>query len=69
MLASDPGTGRFCRGDRPGLADICLYAQVLNNRRFGIDMEPYPTIRRIFDACAALPAFIAAAPENQPDAE
>lgn len=69
MLASDPGTGRFCRGDRPGLADICLYAQVLNNRRFGVDMEPYPTIRRIFDACAALPAFIAAAPENQPDAE
>jgi maleylpyruvate isomerase len=69
MLASDPRTGRFCHGDRPGLADICLHAQVLNNRRFGVDMEPYPTIRRIFDACAVLPAFIAAAPENQPDAE
>lgn len=69
MLAGDPRTGRFCHGDRPGLADICFYAQALNNRRFGVDMEPYPTIRRIFDACAALPAFIAAAPENQPDAE
>lgn len=69
MLAADPRTGRFCHSDTPGLADICLYAQVLNNRRFGVDMEPYPTIRRIFDACAALPAFVRAAPENQPDAE
>lgn len=69
MLAGDSRTGRFCHGDRPGLADICIHAQVLNNRRFGVDMQPYPTIRRIFEACTALPAFVAAAPENQPDAE
>ena len=69
MLASDKRTGRFCHGDTPGMADICLYAQMLNNKRFGVDMTPYPTIRRIYDACAALPAFQAAAPDRQPDAE
>lgn len=69
MLAGDARTGRFCHGDEPGLADLCLYAQVVNNRRFGVDMAPYPTIGRIFDACAALPAFADAAPERQPDAE
>ncbi|BCH29364.1 maleylacetoacetate isomerase [Mesorhizobium sp. L-8-10] len=69
MLAADPRTGRFCHGDAPGFADLCLYAQVINNRRFGVDMGPYPTIQRIFDACAAVPAFADAAPERQPDAE
>lgn len=69
MLAEDVRTGTFCHGEQPGLADICLHAQVLNNRRFGVDMSPYPTIGRIVDACLELPAFVAAAPENQPDAE
>lgn len=69
MLATDPRTGRFCHGDTPSLADICLYAQAINNRRFGIDISSYPTIARIFGACAALPAFADAAPDRQPDAE
>lgn len=69
MLAGDARTGRFCHGDAPGLADLCLYAQVINNRRFGVDMAPYPTIGRIFEACQALPAFADAAPDRQPDAE
>lgn len=69
LLAKDGRTGRFCHGDRPGLADLCLYAQVLNNQRFEIDMQPYPTIWRIYEACAAMPAFAAAAPDRQPDAE
>lgn len=42
--------------------------QLFNARRFGVDLEPYPTIRRIEAACLALPAFDAARPENQPDA-
>jgi maleylpyruvate isomerase len=69
ILASEDATGAFCHGDQPGMADICLFAQVLNNRRFNADMKPYPTINRIYDTCAALPAFVSAMPENQPDAE
>ena len=69
LLAENPATGTFCHGGRPGLADICLVAQVANNGRFGVDMAPYPTIRRINEACMALPAFQKAAPANQPDAE
>ncbi len=68
-LAGEPATGRFCHGDRPGLADLTLFAQVLNNRRFDVDMGPYPTIRRIHEACLEIPAFVKAMPENQPDAE
>jgi maleylpyruvate isomerase len=32
-------------------------------------MAPYPTIARIDAACAELPAFQAAHPSQQPDAE
>jgi maleylpyruvate isomerase len=69
ILSSSAETGVFCHGDAPGLADICLVAQVANNARFNVDMTPYPTICRIRDACMALPAFADAAPARQPDAE
>jgi maleylpyruvate isomerase len=69
ILAEGSQTGIFCHGDRPGLADICLAAQVVNNQRFGVDMTLYPVISRIHAACMELPAFVKAAPKNQPDAE
>ncbi|HEY0834542.1 MAG TPA: maleylacetoacetate isomerase [Azospirillum sp.] len=69
MLAADPATGRFCHGDTPTLADVCLVPQVYNAERFDCDLAPYPTIRRIAEAARALPAFADAAPEKQPDAE
>jgi len=68
LLAEHPSTGDFCEGEMPTLADCCLVPQVYNARRFGVDLAPYPTIRRIEAACLALPAFDAARPENQPDA-
>jgi maleylacetoacetate isomerase len=68
-LAREPGTGRFCHGDAPTLADICLVPQVANARRFQVDLAPYPSIVRIDAACAAMPAFANAAPARQPDAE
>ncbi|MER8631265.1 maleylacetoacetate isomerase [Mesorhizobium opportunistum] len=69
LLASSPQTGTFCHGETPGLADICLVAQIASNARFGVDLAPYPTIARINAACLALPAFQKAAPEKQIDAE
>ncbi len=59
--------GRFCHGDAPTLADVCLVPQMYNARRFGLDLAPYPTLVRIDAACRALPAIAAAAPERQPD--
>lgn len=67
-LAGSPETGIYCHGDTPGLADLCLYAQVWNNRRFKVDLSPFPTISRIFDALDRLPEFQNAAPPKQPDA-
>jgi maleylpyruvate isomerase len=66
-LAREDGTGAFCHGDKPTLADCCLVPQMNNARRFGCDLAPYPTVERIDAACQALPAFQRAHPDRQPD--
>jgi maleylpyruvate isomerase len=68
-LTGEPWTGRFCHRDTPGFADIALVPQVVNARRFKIDLTAFPTIQRIDAECMKLDAFRKAAPENQPDAE
>jgi maleylacetoacetate isomerase len=62
-------TGHFSHGDAPTLADCCLVPQFYNAVRWGVDLEPYPTIRRVVEACQVLEAFKQAAPEAQPDAQ
>lgn len=61
--------GEYCFGFDLSMADICLVPQVYNAQRFGVDMSPFPVIKQISDNCNELEAFIAAKPENQPDAE
>jgi maleylacetoacetate isomerase len=68
-LARDPAPGRFCHGDTPTMADCFLVPQVYNAQRFDVDMTPYPRIAAIDAACAGLPAFQAAHPAQQGDAE
>ena len=60
--------GPYCFGEQVTLADVCLVPQLVNARRFGVEMR-WPRLEGIERACLALEAFRAAAPENQPDAE
>ena len=69
LVADDDRTGRFCHGDEPGLADICLVPQIVASETHRLDLAPYPTLRRIHDNCMALDAFRRAHPSRQPDAE
>ncbi|WP_439134971.1 maleylacetoacetate isomerase [Pseudomaricurvus sp.] len=59
--------GVYCFGDWVTLADVYLIPQVFNALRFGVDMEAYPRIMSIYQACNELAAFERAQPErNKP---
>ena len=68
-LARDPSAGPLCHGYLPTIADCFLVPQVFNAQRNGVDISVYPNIARINAACVEIPAFVAAHPSNQPDAE
>ena len=63
------GSGKYCHGDVPTMADCCLVPQIFNAKRYQCDLAPYPATMRIFDACMKLEAFDLAQPSKQPDAE
>ena len=69
LVANNPSTGTFSHGDTPTMADCCLIPQLANGRMFKISYDAFPTVLKIEQACLKHPAFIKAAPENQPDAE
>jgi maleylacetoacetate isomerase len=69
MLSGSPHTGAYCHGDAPTMADILLIPQCANARRVKLELDPWPTIARIEAQALKHPAFDAALPKNQPDAE
>lgn len=69
MLSGSPLTGAYCHGDGPTMADVLLIPQCANARREKMELDPWPTIARIEAHALTHPAFDAALPKNQPDAE
>lgn len=69
MLASDARVGSCCHGDAPSLADCLLVPQIANAQRIECDLSGMPTLMRINAHLLTLPAFVNAAPANQPDAQ
>ncbi len=64
-LSSEPQTGKFCHGDTPTMADICLASIIVVMRVFKIEVANIPTVMRIMAACEELEAFAKADPRRQ----
>lgn len=67
-LVARHGTG-WCFGDAPTLADCYLIPQIYSARRFNVALDAFPRLLEIDAAAAGHPAFMAAHPDVQPDAD
>ena len=67
-LVARHGAG-WCHGDAPTLADCYLIPQVYSAGRFNVPMDAFPRLQAIDAKAAEHPAFVAAHPDNQPDAD
>lgn len=65
LLVQSAGT--CCVGNQVTLADLCLFPQVYNAKRFGVDVAAFPTIQRVAAHLGTIPAFVQADPFHQPD--
>ncbi len=66
-LLDKHGHGAWCFGEAPTLADVCLIPQIANAQRMGCDLSAYPRAMAVYAQAATHPAFVAAAPDRQPD--
>ena len=64
-LVGEPGTGTFCHGEAPTIADICLASIIVVMRVFKIEVPAIPTVLRVMAACEQLDAFAKADPNRQ----
>ena len=62
LMATTPGT--FCVGDEISLADVFLYPQVYNAKRFYVDLTAFPVIERIHHNLRRHEAFTASDPDH-----
>ena len=60
--------GVYAFGDQVSAVDCFLVPQVYNAVRFKLDMDRFPTIKRVNETCLAEEAFKQAHPDSQPDA-
>lgn len=63
-----PNDATFSFSDMPTLADLCLIPQLYNAHRWGTDLTGLERLLEIETRCLQLPAFAAAHPDTQPDA-
>ena len=56
-------------GGAPTLADCYLIPQIYSARRFNVDLAAFPRLLEIELRAELHPAFVAAHPDNQPDAD
>ncbi len=68
LLAQQKNPGKYCLGDTPTIADICLIPQVTNANRFKCALDKFPRIMKICHHAMTHPAFDAAQPSKQADA-
>jgi len=67
-LVARHGAG-WCFGDAPTLADCYLIPQIYSAARFNVALDAFPRLLAIDAAAKTHPAFVAAHPDNQPDAD
>lgn len=67
-LVARHGAG-WCFGDAPTLADCYLVPQIYSARRFNVPLDAFPGLLAVDAAAVRHPAFIAAHPDTQPDAD
>jgi len=69
-LSKEQETGRFCHGNSPTVADICLASQVIGALAyFSCDTKGVPTVMRIYGECMEIDAFARAHPLKQAGAK